>query len=76
MSRFNTAQLAIYAVLSLPVIYILLRHGRPGLIGWFYLLAFCSLRIAGGAMSLSLDKRIGHQAQPLRPSRVSAYLHC
>lgn len=56
MSGLNTAQLAIYAALSLPVIYILIRHGRPGLMGWFYLLAFCSLRVVGGAMSLSSDK--------------------
>jgi hypothetical protein len=56
MSGLNTAQLAIYAALSLPVIYILFRHGQPGLIGWVYILAFCSLRIVGGAMSLSSDK--------------------
>jgi hypothetical protein len=53
MSGLNTAQLAIYAALSLPTIYILFRHGRPGLIGWFYILGFCSLRVVGGAMSLS-----------------------
>ena len=56
MSGLNTAQLAIYSALSLPVIYILIRHGRPGLMGWFYLLAFCSLRVVGGGMSLSSDK--------------------
>lgn len=56
MSGLNTAQLAIYAALTIPVIYILLRHGRPGFLGWFYVLAFCSLRVVGGAMSLSADK--------------------
>ncbi|KAE9380391.1 hypothetical protein N431DRAFT_522467 [Stipitochalara longipes BDJ] len=56
MSGLNTAQLAIYGALSLPVIYILIRHGRPGLLGWLYVLAFCSLRIVGGAMALSADK--------------------
>jgi hypothetical protein len=56
MSDLNTAQLAIYAALSIPVIYILFRHGRIGLIGWFYILGFCSLRVVGGALSLSSDK--------------------
>jgi hypothetical protein len=53
MSGINTAQLAIYAVFSLPVIYIPFRHGRPGLVGWVYTLGFCSLRVVGGAISLS-----------------------
>jgi len=56
MSGLNTAQLAIYAALSLPVVYILIRHGRPGLLGWFYILAFCSLRVIGGALALRADK--------------------
>jgi hypothetical protein len=57
MSGLNTAQLAIYAALVIPVIYILFRHGRPGVIGWFYILGFCSLRVVGGAMSLSSDRK-------------------
>jgi len=56
MSGLNTAQLAIYAALSLPVVYILIRHGRPGLLGWLYIFAFCSLRVVGGALALSADK--------------------
>ena len=47
-----TAELAIYAVLSVPVLFLLFRHGVVGLLGWLYLFAFCSLRIVGGAMSL------------------------
>jgi len=57
MSNLNIAQLAIYAALLIPVIYILFRHGGPGLIGWFYILAFCSLRVVGGVISLSSDKK-------------------
>ena len=52
MSGISTAQLAIYAVFSLPVIYVPFRHGRPGLVGWVYTLGICILRAAGGAMSL------------------------
>ncbi|PTB42441.1 uncharacterized protein TrAFT101_008465 [Trichoderma asperellum] len=53
MTATSTAELAIYATLSIPNIYILLKHGRSGLLGWAYLLAFCTLRIVGGAMDLS-----------------------
>jgi len=47
-----TAQLAIYAALSLPTIYVLIRHGKRGFLGWFYLFVFETLRIVGGAMLL------------------------
>ncbi|KAF4630269.1 hypothetical protein G7Y89_g7871 [Cudoniella acicularis] len=55
MSALDKVQLAIYLTLSFPTIYILIRHGRPGILGWFYILAFCSLRIVGGALSISAD---------------------
>ncbi len=48
-----TAELAIYATLSPPVLYLLIRHSPAGLLGWFYLFAFCTLRIVGGALSSS-----------------------
>lgn len=53
MTATTTAELAIYAILSIPNIYILFKHGRAGLLGWAYLLIFCSLRVIGGAMDLS-----------------------
>jgi len=46
------AQLAIYAVLALPTVYVLFLHGSSGFLGWFYLLVFGTLRIVGGAMLL------------------------
>jgi hypothetical protein len=52
MSSLNTAQLAIYIILSLPVLYILIRHSWPGILGWGYLFAFCMLRVVGGALVL------------------------
>ncbi|KAK8030175.1 hypothetical protein PG993_011466 [Apiospora rasikravindrae] len=48
----STATLAIYAVLDIPVFFCLVRHGKAGLVGWVYLLAFCTLRIVGGAMAM------------------------
>jgi len=52
MSGPYTAQLAIYIILSLPVLYILIRHSWPGILGWGYLFAFCTLRGVGGALAL------------------------
>ncbi|KAK6001685.1 hypothetical protein QM012_002175 [Aureobasidium pullulans] len=49
----GTADLVIYAVLILPTIYCLFRHARYGILGWAYLVVFCSLRIIGGALSIS-----------------------
>ncbi|SPJ82325.1 uncharacterized protein FTOL_09730 [Fusarium torulosum] len=53
MSSLTTAELAIYAVLVLPTLFVLFKHGKPGLIGWGFLLVFCSLRVIGGALFLT-----------------------
>ncbi|KAL7783810.1 hypothetical protein V8C37DRAFT_35071 [Trichoderma ceciliae] len=53
MSSTSNAELGIYAALSIPTIFVLIKHGRTGILGWLYLFAFCTLRIIGGAMSLS-----------------------
>lgn len=50
--NLNVAQLAIYATLPLPTLYILIRHKIPGLLGWLYLFIFCNLRIIGSALAL------------------------
>lgn len=54
-SSLPTAELAIYATLSFIVLIILVQHGVTGLLGWFYLFAFCTLRIVGGAISMNSD---------------------
>ncbi|KAL7956592.1 hypothetical protein V8C34DRAFT_210701 [Trichoderma compactum] len=53
MTATSTAELAIYAALSIPNTYIMFKHGRTGLLGWTYLLVFCTLRIVGGVLDLS-----------------------
>jgi len=53
MNSLSTASLAIYAVLSLPVFYILVKHWRQGLLGWLFLFIFCTIRLIGGALSLN-----------------------
>ncbi|GFF74390.1 hypothetical protein CNMCM6936_000548 [Aspergillus lentulus] len=47
------ATCAIYAVLAIPVLYLLVRHGRYGLLGWLFLFFFCTLRIIGGALAVN-----------------------
>jgi hypothetical protein len=54
--RLAAAQLAIYLILIIPAIYSLYKHGRPGLLGWFFVVAFCSLRIVGSGLQLSDEK--------------------
>ncbi|KAJ6783047.1 hypothetical protein PWT90_01869 [Aphanocladium album] len=56
MNSVATAQMAIYAVLIIPTLYLLVKHGKAGLLGWFYFTAFCMLRILGGALALSGSK--------------------
>jgi hypothetical protein len=52
MTAYNTAQLAVYCVLALPIVYLIFRHGRNGVLGYLYLFVFAGLRIIGAAMGL------------------------
>lgn len=49
------ALLIIYITLSLPTIYIAIKHGvRHGVIvGWFFLFIFCTLRVVASAIELN-----------------------
>ncbi|KAJ5123971.1 uncharacterized protein N7515_007796 [Penicillium bovifimosum] len=49
----SIATCAIYAVLIIPVLYLLVRHGRYGLLGWLFLSIFCAIRIVGGALAIN-----------------------
>ncbi|PYI07754.1 hypothetical protein BO78DRAFT_406290 [Aspergillus sclerotiicarbonarius CBS 121057] len=51
--HLDMANLAFYAIISLPALYCLVMHGKHGLLGWMYVLAMCGLRIAGNAMALN-----------------------
>lgn len=37
--------------MSLPAIFCLLTHGKPGLMGWLYVIVMCGLRMAGNGMA-------------------------
>ncbi|KAH2752738.1 hypothetical protein KXW25_004861 [Aspergillus fumigatus] len=47
------ATCAIYTVLAIPILYLPVRHGRDGLLGWLFLFFFCTLRIIGGALAVN-----------------------
>ncbi|MCJ1275869.1 hypothetical protein MMC21_003674 [Puttea exsequens] len=46
------ANLVIYITLTPPTIYTLYRHGKFGILGWGYLVAFCMLRLIGGGLEI------------------------
>ena len=56
MHTLSVAELVIYVLLALPVVYVLVKHGKQGLLGWIYLFAFCALRIIGAGLDISGSK--------------------
>lgn len=48
----SAATCAIYVILAIPVLYLLVKHGRHGLLGWLFLFFFCTLRIVSGALAI------------------------
>ncbi|RMJ13619.1 hypothetical protein CDV36_006727 [Fusarium kuroshium] len=48
----SAAKLAIYIVFAQPALYCLFKHGKVGLLGWFYVQTFCVLRIVTGGIGL------------------------
>jgi hypothetical protein len=55
--QLAVAEVAIYALLVIPSIYVLIKHGWQGLNGWIFLSGFCMLRIIGCALQISDDKK-------------------
>ncbi|KAK2768746.1 hypothetical protein FQN54_000602 [Arachnomyces sp. PD_36] len=47
------ATLAIFAVLILPVFFLLAKHARYGLAGWLFLSFFCAIQIVGGGLAIN-----------------------
>lgn len=54
-NSLSAAQLAIYALLTPPALYILIQHDKLGIPGWLGLVAFCGIRLVAGATSLDHD---------------------
>jgi hypothetical protein len=52
-TRLAIAELTIYILLLPLVIYILVRHGRHGIEGWAFLIAFCVLRLTSSGLQIA-----------------------
>lgn len=52
LDSLSLAKLIIYAVLLQPTFYCMVKHGRHGFLGWFYLQVFCVLRIVTSGRAL------------------------
>lgn len=52
-NSLSAAECAFYAVLIIPVLFLIVRHGLHGLLGWLFLALFCTLRIIGGGMAVN-----------------------
>lgn len=49
----SAAECALYAILIFPILFLVVRHGLPGLLGWLFLAFFCTLRIIGAGMVIN-----------------------
>jgi hypothetical protein len=45
------AQIAFYAVASLPCIYCIVKHRIAGVLGWLYVFVMCGLRLVGNGIA-------------------------
>jgi hypothetical protein len=55
MSHLPAAMFIIYFIFLPPTLYCLLKHGKRGILGWFYLQLFCLVRIAGSAAERRIE---------------------
>lgn len=51
--KIAIAQLVFFAVAIPFALYCLIKHGKHGLLGWFFISAFCAVRIVGSAIIVS-----------------------
>lgn len=55
-TQLSIAELVIYLILVPIISYILVRHGKPGYLGWGFLIIFCGLRIASDGIQIGNHK--------------------
>jgi len=66
------AQLALYIVLIIPILYVLQHHGKNGLLAWGFLTGFCILRLTGSGLEIS--DSVGRPAQIINGVGLSPLL--
>ncbi|KAJ5183505.1 hypothetical protein N7492_001121 [Penicillium capsulatum] len=62
------AQLAFYALATIPAFYCFVSHGKHGLVGWLYVIAMCGLRLVGNGMAY-------HAASTGKPNATAAIIN-
>lgn len=66
-TQLSIAELVIYLILVPVVIYILIRHGKPGSLGWGFLIVFCGLRLASDGIQIGSHNNAANR-QPVSSS--------
>ncbi len=58
---FAAAVIAIYAVVTIPTLFVTFKHGTRGLalVGWVYLFLFCTLKMVGSGLQLGSSQNSG-----------------
>jgi hypothetical protein len=51
-TQLSIAELVIYLILVPIILYILIRHGKLGYLGWSFLIVFCGLRLASDGIQI------------------------
>ena len=55
--RLSIAELVVYLLLLPLAVCCLFRHGKYGILGWIYLVAFCVLRMVGAALLINSENK-------------------
>jgi hypothetical protein len=66
-TQLSIAELAIYIILVPVVVYILIRHGKAGYLGWGFLIVFCGLRLASDGIQIGNNNNASN-GQPVGSS--------
>lgn len=54
------AEIAFYALATIPAFYCFAAHGKHGVVGWLYVIAMCGLRLVGNGMAYHSLSSTGH----------------
>jgi prolipoprotein diacylglyceryltransferase len=64
ITSLAVAELIIYLIVLPIVFFLLLKHGKHGLIGWLFLIAFCILRIVSDGLQINSHVQETHGKPP------------
>jgi len=59
VQRLAVSELVIYSIFFLAGVFVLIRHGRRGLMAWFFFLVFCILRLVASGIRVHENSTTG-----------------